>query len=202
MGRGRRDLEFDEDFVRLQHGPARSGAEILRCHDALSLWPGHPALGTQRDERRGGVGRWRAITQVAAHRSAALDLVRSDQVRGLGKPGEIAAQIGVFVNLDCRHSSAQPQPLLEVEADLAELGNLLYVDDMLGAAYSSAQLDDKVGATAQRARLLAVLCEQCDRVFQGFWSFVVDRVQVGISSRTGSARPLDLVTEYRTQAVT
>ena len=63
-------------------------------------------------------------------------------MRGLGKPGEIAAQIGVFVNLDCRHSSAQPQTFLEIEGDLAELRNLLYVDHVVGAAHSGAQLDE------------------------------------------------------------
>ena len=108
MGCGRRDLEFDQDFARLQHGPAGSGAEILGRHDALTLWSDHPAFGAQRDERRGRIGRRRSIAQVAAHGGAALDLVRSDQVRGFGKPRVILAQIGVFVDLDRRDGSAQP----------------------------------------------------------------------------------------------
>src|SRR6516164_650474 len=189
MARGHRNLELYEDFVRLQHGPARRGAEILCCDDALSLWTSHSAFGSQRDERRGGVGGRRAITQVAAHRSAALDLVRSDKMRGIGKPGEIAAQVGVLVNLDRRHSSAQPQTFPEVKADLVELRNLFYVDDGLGTAHTGAQLDDEVGAAAQRTSFLAVLGEQGDRVLQRFWSFVVNRVQVRLSSRTGATRP-------------
>ena len=68
---------------------------------------------------------------------------------------------------------------------MQELGDILHVDDILGAAHTGAQLDDQVGAAAQRARVLAVLGEQFDRVLQRFWGFVVNRVQVRKSSLTG-----------------
>ncbi len=45
-----------------------------------------------------------------------------------------------------------------------EFGNLFYVDDMFGAAHSGAQLDNEVGAAAERTRLFAILSEQFDRI--------------------------------------
>jgi hypothetical protein len=48
---------------------------------------------------------------------------------------------------------------------------------MLSAADAGAQLDNDVGATAERASVLAVGFEDADRLIECAWSFVINRVQ-------------------------
>ena len=56
---------------------------------------------------------------------------------------------------------------------------------MLGAADSGAQLDDDIGAAAERAGVLAVGFEDADRLLERGWGFVIDGVQEWETSGPG-----------------
>ena len=58
-----------------------------------------------------------------------------------------------------------------------QLLDFLDVDQMPGAADAGAQLDEDIGAAAERAGVLAVSLENADRLIERRWSFVINRVQ-------------------------
>ena len=58
-----------------------------------------------------------------------------------------------------------------------QLLDFLDIDEMLGAADAGAQLDDNIGAAAERARVFTVGFEDADRLIERAWGFVIDGVQ-------------------------
>ena len=94
-----------------------------------------------------------------------------------GQTGVIAMHIAALIDLDRRYRCAKLETMLQAEGDPPHLGDIFQVDDMLGAAYPGAELDNQVGAAAQGSRFLAVPCDQFHRLFDRSWSFVSDSVQ-------------------------
>src|SRR5271156_1576565 len=82
-----------------------------------------------------------------------------------------------LADVDAGDGRAEPQTLLRVEGESPQLLDFLDVDQMPGAADSGAQLDEDVGAAAERARILAVSLEDADRLIECAWGFVIYRVQ-------------------------
>ena len=60
-----------------------------------------------------------------------------------------------LADLDTRDGGAEAQALFRIEGERLQLLDFLDVDEMLGAADSGAELDEDVGAAAERARILA-----------------------------------------------
>jgi hypothetical protein len=103
-----------------------------------------------------------------------------------GQPGVVAMHVAILVDLYRRHCRAEPETMLQAEGDPPHLGDILEVDDILGAAHPRAELDNQVGTAAQRSRFLAVRSQQFDRLFDRSWSFVSNRVQSRTSSWGGT----------------
>jgi hypothetical protein len=82
-----------------------------------------------------------------------------------------------LANLDARDGRAEPQSFFRIEGESLQLFDFFDVDQMLGAADSGAELDEDVGASAERARVLAVGFEDADGLIERAWGFVIDSVQ-------------------------
>ena len=98
-------------------------------------------------------------------------------MRGLGQAGVMPAHNVALVNLDAGDGGAEAQSLFRIEGERVQLLNFLDVDQMPGAADAGAQLDDDIGAAAERSGVLAMSLEDADRLIERRWSFVVNRVQ-------------------------
>ena len=66
----------------------------------------------------------------------------------LGQTGVMLVHHRALEDLDTRNRGAQTQAGLRIEAQLAQLGNPLDVDQMLRAAHAGAHLDQDVRAAA------------------------------------------------------
>ena len=61
---------------------------LIDRDEALPFWTSNDTFGTVDDQRTGGVGRWRRVTQVSADGATALDLCGPDQVHGFDEAGK------------------------------------------------------------------------------------------------------------------
>ena len=95
----------------------------------------------------------------------------------LGQAGVMTPHHVALADLDAGHGRAKPQSLLRIEGESLQLLDFLDVNQMLGAADSGAQLDDDIGAAAERAGVLTVSFEDADRLIERGWGFVIDGVQ-------------------------
>ena len=98
-------------------------------------------------------------------------------MRSLGQAGIVFPHLLVFVNLDAWNGRAEAQSVFRVEGESAEFLDFLYINQMLGAANAGAQLDDDIGAAAERARVFAVGFEDADGLIERARGFVSDGVQ-------------------------
>ena len=98
-------------------------------------------------------------------------------MRSLGQAGVMPAHHVALVNLDAGDGRAEAQSFFRIEGERVQLLDFLDVDQMPGAADAGAQLDDDIGAAAERPGVLAVSLENADRLIERRWSFVINRVQ-------------------------
>src|SRR5260221_5551886 len=143
-------MQRDEQLARLKRVAAGTDTEVFSRDFPNAGGSGDAASGAKSDQDRHGIGAGRGVAQVAADRSAALNLDAADEGGDVGESRIDLCDRGVSIDSIAGNGGAEREAVLRVVVDLVQLGDALEVDHEAGGLASRPPLDQQVCAPGKQ----------------------------------------------------